>query len=245
MSRKSVKWEDLDNHSRKIVRERIVPIYKWIEANKHKLPKGVVKVGLFAHVVPRQLGSPDLCNPKDPADLRHLSAMCWNYKTAGYLRRGPMEPGGPMEWRVNEECLPPGTVTYTGVSHTIDSPPIEHPPIVKQLPTEATAPAPSNEAAQAFLEQELKNIKVQSCRLGSGQHSSFYDMHADITFNDVTLYDVYKIGLAMEQSLGTNFLNQRSTTEAVDDSNIFDEDDIEDKDEDMCDNLDLCSESPF
>lgn len=115
-------------------------------------------------------------------------------KNRGFLRYERELPKKPKVWSVNEAILPPGTVNYTGVRHTT--------PLAKEeKPKPPVIIEPKEETCRAFWESELKSIKVQECILGNGD----FNFTADIKLHDISLWDIYKLGLAMEQTVETRF----------------------------------------
>lgn len=179
-----------------------VAIYKWIEENKWKYPKGITASTLFSGVVLRPSTN---YTEYYPADLQADSPLWTNYtqliirmRQAGYLRYEKPTPDAPCQWRVVEEMLPPGTATYTGVKQPIptDSTYTKNPPVVLEPSDELTKEAKKNimTAARAFYEEELKSIPVEFCRLWKKRSGGFC---ANISLGDATAYDVYKLGLTL------------------------------------------------
>lgn len=192
-----------------IDRENSAAIYRWIEENKPHLPRGVYTSSLFSHVVKKTDGSgsyfkADIRNGDPEYSVYHQ--LIHRMKKRKLLICAQSAPGAGMEWRVNEEMLPPGVVNYTGVRQTIPMPQIESENTESKKPHSPIVLPPLEQqndvAAEAFLEAELKSIKVRSCWIGNG---AYYDTHANISLADVTLWDVYKIGLALQGTIGTQY----------------------------------------
>lgn len=194
-----MKYQDLDPYDQKRVRHQVVPIYHWIEANKHKFRYGITRSKQFAHVLP--LG--DDTNECFPPDLKQgdpLYGKLGNH--VSYLRRKglliykKLAPNQPATWQVNESILPPGTVTYTGVQHVIPTPTEVVKP--KAEPVVIEPKVDPAEVGAEFIANELKTIKLREATLASRNK-------AMVQLTDVSLYEVYKIGLSLHNTLGTDF----------------------------------------
>lgn len=197
-----MRYEDYNKTAQKAINLRVVPIYNWLKENKPNWKKEGMTSLDFAHVVPFYLRKDSECFPKnmkrDSYEYKHYSCVIHSLKKQGFLKSRPIPGTHRSEYIVNEECLPS---SITGI-HTIPQLdlPIKKIPMaepVPDTPTPAIVPQPA--AAQAFFEAELKQIKVQSCKLGASTQAS-------AEFLDVTLWDIYKIGLAMQSTLGTEYM---------------------------------------
>lgn len=194
--RKAASWEECDFKQRERIKKYVVPIYEWLTAHKHEYRNGVTSSMLFAHVVPRNTSSGYFDSVKDDtAEYRSFINLINGLKHNGFVRYQQEVPNKPKVWSVNEAILPPGTVQYTGVRQVI--------PLDKEekKPEPPTIIEPNKETCEAFFESELKSIKVQDCVLGNGS----FNFTADVHLHDITLWDIYKLGLALEQTLGTKF----------------------------------------
>lgn len=162
-----------------------VAIYNWIEQNKHKYKRGITSSAMFSEVVVDSYGEPYGKN-MDIRESRY-NAYCgqiMRMKRKGYLRQQVEVPGGPRVWSVNEEMLPAGTVTYTGVRNPI---PMAEPPRV----LEPVSVAPTTEQAEAFVLEELKQIKIDCAVV----HRQGVAMELD----SPTLYQLYKLGQVLNE----------------------------------------------
>lgn len=175
-----------------------VNIYHWIEQNKMNYPHGINSSTLFAHVVQKvdmsgecfslrlDLGADD---PEYAAYVRYIGRL----RRAGYIKFQQTTVNGKREWVVNEDKLPPGTVTYTGIRTNIPNPPA----VVEPVKEEPKAPVIIEPEAQpaperAFIEEELKNITVA--------HVNICRNEASFVADNISLYALYKIGLALNET---------------------------------------------
>lgn len=185
-----------------IYEENTTNIYKWIEANKHKYPKGINSSVLFSGVVRQVIAPydfyPDHISVEDPLYTSYCQLIT-RMRKRGFLRRERPAPYEPAQYSVVEAMLPAGVATYTGVKQAIPLEPTAEPnPPTPEEPIESD----QNTATAAFLEAELRSIKIRDCRFGNGQSDL---SHAVIEMHDVTLWDAYKLGLALQQTLGTTY----------------------------------------
>lgn len=129
------------------------------------------------------------------------------FKTKGFIRTKRIPGTHLAEYEVNEACLPKN-VTNIHIIPQLDLP-VQKIPLVqpsKEPSVDNSSSTPSAAATQAFLEAELRSIKIQNCKLGQGRDCGpLTNTHASIELEDVTLWDVYKIGLSLQVSLGTDW----------------------------------------
>lgn len=142
----------------------------------------------------------------------------------GYLRRERPTPNELPQYSVVESILPPGVVTYTGVKQAIPLEPEPEPEPTPPEPTEDKA----GEATIAFLEAELRSIKVQTCRIAS---ASIYNPGGYTLLKDVTLWDVCQLGLAMQNTLGTKFEKEIKDEQAAVEQQTQQADSVDDTEE--------------
>lgn len=190
-----IEYNDLSKNDKRLVKRYVVPIYRWIESHKHEYKDGVKTSRSFSQVVPRfprgdETTFPALIRPND-ADYASYTQLIYRLRRKGFLKFNPLEVGGKPVWSVNESILPPGVVTYTGVSYII---PLEEKPVspVVAAPDEAELA----KRGEKFVLAELKSIKVEYAILYS-------NLNAQVELKRVSLYDIYKLGLALQETLGT------------------------------------------
>lgn len=156
-------------------------IYRWFEANKHRFKDGVTSSTFFSEVVeiPSEPGVyfPPHVRAQDPLSGKYYNVIM-RMRRKGYIVFEPQEPGGPRVWRVVEAMLPTGTVNYTGVRQLIPTP--------VPTPAPAPAPAPHPEAAQAFLDAELKAISIP--------YTMIRREGVLLELTDQNLYTIFKLG---------------------------------------------------
>lgn len=103
--------------------------------------------------------------------------------------------GERTQWRINDRWLDSNMQDKTGVTTTIPYTPEKQPNEPTVLP-----PAISEEEvytkATEYLEAQMRLIQINSATIVSGAQCF-------TEFSGVTLYDLYKIGLAQQLSLGT------------------------------------------
>lgn len=174
--------QDIDN---------AVAIYNWIEQNKHKFKNGITQSTFFSGVVKytaidgsERYYSEHVHYP-DPLAIKYTNHIS-RLKKTGYLKLAPETVNGPRVWSVNLAKLPVGAVNYTGVRTHIPEPPKVVSPTVS---TESLTKL-RNEG-KAFIEEELKQIKVDKCTI----------CRKGMVFNldDATLYQLYKLGLTLNE----------------------------------------------
>lgn len=227
---KNTSWDTINRGQQRTVREQIVPLYHWMEQNKMNYKRGFTSSKVFAHLLicpaTRQPFDPKAENWEEFRNSYYNLISRW--RRIGYLLYRPETPDAPATWSVNEAILPPGTVTYTGVTHTIPLTEAEPPhPSESSLEevTSSTAPQSTTAAAQAFLEAELKSIKVQSCLLGQGNQGILCNTHASVELKDITLWDIYQVGLALQKTLGTEYAREQKEPESfyLEEPELFEE----------------------
>lgn len=171
--------------------QNLVNIYNWIEANKHKFKNGITRTPMFSGVVQLDTGGyfPDNIQTSDPLYNKYCNWMA-RYRRCGYIKFKQLELGKPKVIVVNEDLLPPGTVTYTGVKNS---------PIVlsraEALPAEplelAEPQLSQAETGEQFVREELKNISVSAATLRR--------QGVAVELADVSLFALYKIGLTLNE----------------------------------------------
>lgn len=165
-------------------------IYQWIQENKHKFKNGVTASTMFSgavtdYVDPEKRKFTDCITQEDPRYNRYVQ-LIGRMRATGVLRYKQETPSGKRVWSVNESILPPGTIDYTGVRTTIPEPP-------KVIPPKATTESLQkfHDEGKAFIEEELKQIKVSRVTIER--------KGVQIDFDDVTLYQLYKLGTALNE----------------------------------------------
>lgn len=166
--------------------DNLIAIYNWMQENKHKFKYGITRSIAFAHVVKNaKTGEyyPEGMRNGDPlySSWCNLAA---SYKQRGYLRYQKELPGHPPVWSVNEQYLPPGVVTYTGVQTPI-------PLATESTPPEPAQPQPTTAQGQAFVEEELKSITLEQATIKRKGLA--------MTLTEPTLYQLYKLGLILNE----------------------------------------------
>lgn len=212
-------WDTLTTQSRLTVEREIVPLYYFMEQERHKYKRGFTSPKMFAKAV--LMPSSTDYFPSTPEGWDQFSLPLSNklarWKRQGFLYYRQEVPNGPKVWSVNEAILPPGTVNYTGVRHTI---PLRPEDTLRASPTQLEPkekPKAEMKTERDFLEAELKLIKVQKCVLGQGRsRGSSLNTHAEIELKDITLWDIYQVGLALQKTLGTEFSRQPEDREEED-----------------------------
>lgn len=188
-------------------REQLKLIYDWIEQNKHKYRKGVTKSTYFSGVVYRPESEteffPANIDNNHPDYSKFVNKIS-RFKRSNYLKYEPLEPNGKKVWRVNEEFLPTGTVTYTGVQTPI--------PIEKPAPT----PAPQN-VAKVTLEQvkeEARQEIINELKMISVHNATLRVDNTAVVLTKVSLYTCYMAGKALaEDALRQAAIPTESTEE--------------------------------
>lgn len=173
-----------------------VNIYHWIEENKHKYPNGITNSLMFSQEVIDYFDGhhPSMRFPSDlkkEGSDRYLTYVRYiaRLKNQGYLRYRQEQIGKPRTWSVNEAMLPLGTITYTGVKTPIPMNPEPEPE--PNVALRALDKATGQHEGKSFIEEELKNITLEQATIRRKGMA--------IALNQPTLYQLYKLGLTLNE----------------------------------------------
>lgn len=178
-------------------------IGSYIEQHNHE--KNFTTSIEFADAVTKADGSK--YNLNDPVDRRNYQQYMIRLRRKDYLRYSPAVYGGKCVWSVNPKYLDKtGVVTHIPLQRQSQPPTI-------LLPKEPEINEETiRQQAVAFIEEEMKKIKLQEVRFGKGDdRCRMINSVADIDMHNVTLYDVYKIGLAASNTLGLEYRLEQNT----------------------------------
>lgn len=173
-------------------------IYDWMERNKHKFRYGVTSCSSFSGVVVDYLeGHNETMTFPECIKIDHPRYMVYNrlihrMKADGLLKYEYDAGFGCKVWTVNEKKLPAGAVTYTGVQHTIpmESEPKPDPQMSAAL--RALDKAAGQNEGKAFVEEELKQITLDSAII--------LRKGISMELEKPTLYQLYKLGLTLNET---------------------------------------------
>lgn len=205
-------------------RENLIRIKKFIEENQHKYRHGITKSTQFSGAMTLP-GTNEFYPPQikqtSPLYTRYCTRI-HSYVKRGYLLRKRLTPNGPRQWVVNEQVL---SGDKTGVCHPIPFASTTPDATPKPIEEEGPKESPNQESkekieqrVEEFIMSELKSIKVRHALLVNNSK-------ATIRLTNVTLYDIYKLGLSLEQTLGTEYV--QPTLQPIDDDLLAHQDEAE------------------
>ena len=173
-------------------KQELLRIHEWIEHNKHKYPYGIENSTMFAECVeiPGNGGRFSVLE-RDTPDYHHYTAKIARYRRKGYMRFEAPSAGERKVWSVNENYLPAGSVTYTGVRNSPigDLPkPAPKPPVVLP-PVQPVDKEKLRQEGVEYLEDQLKELWVNGAQL---EHK-----YGVASFKRVSLYTLYKTAQAL------------------------------------------------